>query len=865
MRTPKNISFTASKEQINEENSIDNQLFLLIKEDKNENRINKRNNHIKYKKNKLIKNSQSMPNLLSLIVKRNSKINIKNKTINLLQKNKIIPLIELEKKVYNQFINYYINDDYNKQKIDEIVNNEKSHLVAEFKDFLVIGDLAEFLQEYYSLEEIKLIYPQILEYYNENLFIFPNYVILPESKYIYLNIQKKQKIIDVQEENEENENIKNKKEMNNIFTHNEIESLLNQTNTSGIKQYFGLSISNTENSNGIDKNEKQILKLIDNINDIEKYGQKRNKINTNTKHNNFNKINNNKIFYKINKNKIKEENIKYNKEINSRNQNNSGIKGNGINLTSKRYNLSQLNIKNQNNIFNTIMSISINKSKIYKDKTNLTKNTNMDKEKLINDKIRQNYNNKKAEYINIDSKIYKKIKKKNNSLSNENILNHNKNSTINEISKLNKTIKINKNILNEINNIQNNKKENNISSINNKSHKKLLMNILLNSRIRTRNDTNNNIKSKFSKKIINHKNINNSYFDSIKDKYLTSTINKKNKSISIGKTNFLLKNWNFLNLRNIENSKQEIINKNKVSSSCNIMSINSYINKKSNISKDNINYFANRNYRNSYYKLKTNISNNKNSNKEYNNNKYLNKYLTCEDNISNKNINKKEIKTQTLFNIYSQKELRKKNKKSKGSHKNLIDFKLLKVQKKAYNSNLIGNIKNKKPKNKSPMIYNENYIFPLTDRKVKNQINLNLVKIDYLSKRIKNIKETLKKSAKKYSIQISSITSKNKSKIIKSIEKKESKKNINSNNVIKVYLADKGRNRNRNKDKEKKGSINGGIISSNEVYNSKFVFIDEKNKNYNNNQSINSKNDKKNSLDNFNKKGYKIINNNKLY
>ena len=858
MSTPKNISFTSSKEQINEENSIDNQLFLLIKEDKNENRINKRNNHIKYKKNKLIKNSQSMPNLLNLIVKRNSKINIKNKTINLLQKNKIIPLIELEKKVYNHFINYYINDDdYNKQKIDEIVNNEKSHLVAEFKDFLVIGDLAEFLQEYYSFEEIKLIYPQILEYYNENLFIFPNYVILPESKYIYLNIQKKQKIIDVQEENEENENIKNKKEMNNIFTHNEIESLLNQTNTSGIKQYFGLSISNTENSNGIDKNEKQILKLIDNINDIEKYGQKRNKINT--KHN---KINNNKIFYKINKNKIKEENIKYNKEINSRNKNNSGIKGNGINLTSKRYNLSQLNIKNQNNIFNTIMSISINKSKIYKDKTNLTKNTNMDKEKLINNKIGQNNNNKKAEYINIDSKIYKKIKNKNNSLSNENILNH-KNSTINELSKLNKTLKINKNILNEINNIQNNKKENNISSINNKSHKKLLMNILLNSRIRTRNDTNNNIKSKFSKKIINHKNINNSYFDSIKDKYLTSTINKKNKSISIGKTNFLLKNWNFLNLRNIENSKQEIINKNKVSSSCNIMSINSYINKKSNISKDNINYFANRNYRNSYYKLKTNISNNKNSNKEYNNNKYLNKYLTCEDNISNKNINKKEIKT--LFNIYSQKELRKKNKKSKGSHKNLIDFKLLKVQKKAYNSNLIGNIKNKKPKNKSPMRYNDNYIFPLTDRKVKNQINLNLVKIDYLSKRIKNIKETLKKSAKKYSIQISSITSKNKSKIIKSIEKKESKKNINSNNIIKVYLADKGRNRNRNKDKEKKGSINGGIISSNEVYNSKFVFIDEKNKNYNNNQSINSKNDKKNSLDNFNKKGYKIINNNKLY
>ena len=49
-------------------------------------------------------------------------------------------------------------------------------------------------------------------------------------------------------------------EKNKVFSVKEIESILNETDTSGIKQYFGLSETNTEN--GIDKNEKQILELI---------------------------------------------------------------------------------------------------------------------------------------------------------------------------------------------------------------------------------------------------------------------------------------------------------------------------------------------------------------------------------------------------------------------------------------------------------------------------------------------------------------------------------------------------------------------------------------------------------------------------
>ena len=140
-----------------------------------------------------------------------------------------------------------------------------------------MGDTGEFILKYYKKKDTNKIYKQILDYYNENLFIFPNYVALYESKYIYNNIQKKQKIIDIQEELNDNKKEKekeNKKAKNEnkdeikVFSVKEIDSILNETNTSAMKKVFGISENNTEN--GIDKNEKQLLELIDKINVIEK-------------------------------------------------------------------------------------------------------------------------------------------------------------------------------------------------------------------------------------------------------------------------------------------------------------------------------------------------------------------------------------------------------------------------------------------------------------------------------------------------------------------------------------------------------------------------------------------------------------------
>ena len=105
--------------------------------------------------------------------------------------------------------------------------------------------------------------------------------------------------------------------MKTIFTHNEMETILNQTDTSGIKQYFGITTSNTENSNGMDKNELQIMKLVDSISDIEnnQYSNIQKIKTVYLNHNKLNKFikkeesnnNNNRILFKLNKNKIKKE------------------------------------------------------------------------------------------------------------------------------------------------------------------------------------------------------------------------------------------------------------------------------------------------------------------------------------------------------------------------------------------------------------------------------------------------------------------------------------------------------------------------------------------------------------------------------
>ena len=113
-------------------------------------------------------------------------------------KNKIFPKNQIEKYIFTCFFKKYnINDNvYNITVINNIIFNEKTHIVALFKDYLIYDDLSEFLKRYYISYEYNIRLPKFLEYYEKYCIFFPNYLPLFESKYIYQNIHKKQKILD---------------------------------------------------------------------------------------------------------------------------------------------------------------------------------------------------------------------------------------------------------------------------------------------------------------------------------------------------------------------------------------------------------------------------------------------------------------------------------------------------------------------------------------------------------------------------------------------------------------------------------------------------------------------------------------------
>ena len=219
----------------------------------------------------------------------------------------LIPRKTIRKIIHFNFMKKYLKNEfyYNSIIIDHIIHNDPGHIVAGFKDFLIMGDFNEFFQNYYKLKESIFLLPKIYEYYISCSVIFPNYVILPENQYIYKNIQRKQRVIDEQQDQEDKEeNIKKgliKEEKNDdLFTSQVFDSILNQTDTSGMKQYFGVS---TEGNSLIG----QLSKIIDGINYYEN-----NKIsNLKTKYNN--------CLYKNNHN------------INLNNSNNNMQSTNGIN------------------------------------------------------------------------------------------------------------------------------------------------------------------------------------------------------------------------------------------------------------------------------------------------------------------------------------------------------------------------------------------------------------------------------------------------------------------------------------------------------------------------------------------------------
>jgi len=56
---------------------------------------------------------------------------------------------------------------------------------------LILDDINEFLKRPYQFGETKTRLPKLNNFYEKYSQVFPNYVVLPESKYMFKNIQRK--------------------------------------------------------------------------------------------------------------------------------------------------------------------------------------------------------------------------------------------------------------------------------------------------------------------------------------------------------------------------------------------------------------------------------------------------------------------------------------------------------------------------------------------------------------------------------------------------------------------------------------------------------------------------------------------------
>ena len=297
------------------------------------------------------------------------------------------------KKIYKLFNKKYskMPSYYNMNIIENIIYNEKSHIVATFKDRLIIDDTGEFLKRYYKKKESEIRLPKFYEYYDLYSKIFPNYTTFYEGKYLYQNIQRKQRMIDLQEQmemEEENnrERIKSSKfDIEKVFNTDAIDSILNGTNNEGMEILFNVNKDNIKQDEDIFN--KEINSIIDVINDYESKNIMTN-INNKIKKSANNNNNNNSNFHignEINKENIWSKNISvpinlnYSKNKRLRNSNSMTIINN-TNITyynsiqsimSKFFNISSLqkngmiNLNNNNSNKNNKIS---SKSKYYQKK-----------------------------------------------------------------------------------------------------------------------------------------------------------------------------------------------------------------------------------------------------------------------------------------------------------------------------------------------------------------------------------------------------------------------------------------------------------------------------------------------------------------
>ena len=374
-----------------------------------------------------------------------------NKSLIFSTKSLIKKIFKLFNKKYSKMpLNYNINI------IDNIIYNEKSHIVATFKDRLIIDDTGEFLKRYYKKKESDVRLPKFYEYYDLYSKIFPNYTTFYEGKYLYQNIQRKQRMIDLQEKLEmEGKNNKEKNEYSrnesqnkeNVFNTDAIDSILNGTNNEGMEIIFNVNRNNIKQDEDIFN--KEINSIIDIINVYENKNKENKKDDKNKdilNNNNINKDNtwNKNISLPINLNYSKNKRVRNSNLMSTINNTNITYYNNIQSIISKFFNIPSHQKNNFLNLHN-----NTNKNK----KINSKIKYYQKKDKNLVERIEQNLFKKRQKSIGFQKNLSQNISTSNQtqkdiSVSKRNSSIYNKKPSSSTSSAHNQRNKIKKNIIN---------------------------------------------------------------------------------------------------------------------------------------------------------------------------------------------------------------------------------------------------------------------------------------------------------------------------------------------------------------------------------------------------------------------------------
>ena len=292
-------------------------------------------------------------------------------------------ITQLEKRAKYKLIKRYDKplSFHDVKMINDILYNQKTRYVEMFKEYLLYEDYNEFLKKFYDKNIIKFKLPKILQFYEKFSKIYANYTVIPESKYMYKNIKRKQKVLDQinnnyykdkkYSEDEEDENSSNEYYSNTIFNKDILNSIYNKSNYSKNTLF---NITNSTNT---------INDFINKITDLEKEKEKEIKKKKIDKKTNNSKTLSNILLNKNNK-KIKQDNNNKKGNLNSDNFNNF-----------KKGNM-KCNSNFNNNIQNNPNNIEINNNSnniiIYNYNYNMNENMN-NLNSLSNNTVLQNTNN----------------------------------------------------------------------------------------------------------------------------------------------------------------------------------------------------------------------------------------------------------------------------------------------------------------------------------------------------------------------------------------------------------------------------------------------------------------------------------------